>query len=63
MRRLFSFPNPVDQKAAWVVAGTVLVAVLVDLTTASYWLLIPLAHGFWARVPTRPARGSPRTTT
>jgi hypothetical protein len=54
MNRLFSFPNPVNEKAARVVAGGVLITVLVTLTTGAYWLLIPLAYGFWARVLTGP---------
>jgi len=51
---LFSFPNPVNEKAARVVAGVVLITALVILTTGAYWLLIPLAYGFWARVLTGP---------
>jgi hypothetical protein len=51
---LFSFPNPVNEKAARVVAGTVLAIVIVILATTWYWLLIPLAYGFWARVLTGP---------
>jgi hypothetical protein len=54
MRELFSFPNPVNEKAARVVAGVVLVTVLVILATSWYWLLVPLAYGFWARVLTGP---------
>lgn len=54
MSDLFSFPNPVNEKAARVVAGVVLVTVLVILATSWYWLLIPLAYGFWARVLTGP---------
>jgi hypothetical protein len=54
MRELFAFPNPVNEKAARTVAGVVLVIVLVTLLTASYWLLIPLAYGFWARALTGP---------
>ncbi|MGO9955810.1 MAG: DUF4395 domain-containing protein [Solirubrobacteraceae bacterium] len=50
----FSFPNPVDEKAARVVAGTVLAIVLLILATGWYVLLIPLAYGFWARVLTGP---------
>jgi hypothetical protein len=50
MRRLFSFPNPVNEKAARVVALVVLVLAAVTLATGFYWLLIPLAYGFWARV-------------
>jgi Domain of unknown function (DUF4395) len=51
---VFSFPNPVNEKAARVVAGVVMVVALVILTTSAYWLLIPLAYGFWARVLTGP---------
>ncbi|HTX13196.1 MAG TPA: DUF4395 domain-containing protein [Solirubrobacteraceae bacterium] len=54
MARLFSFPNPVNEKAARVVAGVVLLTVLVILATGAYWLVIPLAYGFWARVLTGP---------
>jgi hypothetical protein len=54
MRELFSFPNPVNEKAARVVAGVVLVTALVILATSWYWLLVPLAYGFWARVLTGP---------
>jgi hypothetical protein len=54
MRRLLSFPNPVNEKAARVVAGVVLATVVAILATGAYWLLIPLAYGFWARVLTGP---------
>jgi Domain of unknown function (DUF4395) len=54
VRDLFSFPNPVNETAARVVAGVVLVTVVVILATTLYWLLIPLAYGFWARVLTGP---------
>jgi uncharacterized protein DUF4395 len=51
---VFSFPNPVNEKAARVVAGVVMVVALVTLLTSWYWLLAPLAYGFWARVLTGP---------
>jgi hypothetical protein len=51
---VFSFPNPVNDKAARTVAGVVLVTVTVILLAGAYWLLIPLAYGFWARVLTGP---------
>src|ERR1700745_4323376 len=54
MGRLFSFPNPVNEKAARVVVGVVRLTVVVILATGAYWLLIPLAYGFWARVLTGP---------
>src|SRR5579863_9480605 len=54
MSGIFSFPNPVNEKAARAVAGVVLVLSVVTLATGFYWLLIPLAYGFWARVLTGP---------
>lgn len=54
MSALLSFPNPVNEKAARVVAGTVLLVVVVVLVSSWYWLLVPLAYGFWARVLTGP---------
>jgi Domain of unknown function (DUF4395) len=54
VRRLLSFPNPVNEKAARVVAGVVMIAGIVILATGAYWLLIPVAYGFWARVLTGP---------
>jgi Domain of unknown function (DUF4395) len=54
MREFLAFPNPVNEKAARVVAGVVLATSLVILATSAYWLLVPLAYGFWARVLTGP---------
>jgi hypothetical protein len=54
LHELFSFPDPVNEKAARVVAGVVLATVIVILATGWYWLLIPLTYGFWARVLTGP---------
>jgi len=54
VKELLSFPNPVNDKAARFVAGVVLATVVVVLLTTWYWLLIPLAYGFWARVLTGP---------
>ena len=51
---MFSFPNPVNEKAARVVAGVVAVTAVVALATGAYWLLAALAYGFWARVLTGP---------
>jgi hypothetical protein len=48
------FPNPVNEKAARVVAGVVALLGLVALLTGWYWLLAVLAYGFWARVLTGP---------
>jgi Domain of unknown function (DUF4395) len=54
MREFLAFPNPVNEKAARVVAGAVLAVSVVILATGAHWLLIPLAYGFWARVLTGP---------
>ena len=54
IQHVFSFPHPVNEKAARVVAGVVMVVALVTLATSFYWLLIPLAYGFLARVLTGP---------
>jgi uncharacterized protein DUF4395 len=51
---LFSFPNPVNEKAARVVAGAVFVLSIVTLATGAYWLAAVLAYGFVARVLTGP---------
>jgi hypothetical protein len=54
VKEFFSFPNPVNDKAARTVAAGVLTLVIVTLATGWYWLTIPLAYGFWARVLTGP---------
>jgi Domain of unknown function (DUF4395) len=51
---MFSFPNPLNEKAARVVAGTVALTGVVVLLTGAQWLLVPMAYGFWARVLTGP---------
>lgn len=43
-----------NEKAARVVAFIVFLTAILALVTSSYWLLIPLAYGFWARVLTGP---------
>lgn len=54
MKGVFSFPNPVNDKAARTVAAVVLIEAIVTLASGWYWLTIPLAYGFWARVLTGP---------
>ncbi|HLN17876.1 MAG TPA: DUF4395 domain-containing protein [Acidimicrobiales bacterium] len=54
LRRLLSFPNPVNEKAARVVAAGVVVMVALSLAGSWAWLLVPLAYGFCARVLTGP---------
>ena len=54
MQGLLGFPNPVNEKAARVVAGAVALLGLLALATGWSWLLVVLAYGFWARVLTGP---------
>lgn len=60
MARLFAFPNPVNELAARTVAAGVVVqtAVVLVLTTTAghgwFWLTVPLAYGFLARVAAGP---------
>jgi hypothetical protein len=51
---MFAFPNPVNEKAARVVAGVVAILGIAILATGARWLLLVLAYGFWARVLTGP---------
>jgi len=54
MAGLFSFPNPVNEKAARVVAGGVFVLSVVTLATGAYWIAAVMAYGFVARVASGP---------
>tara|TARA_Y100000814_G_scaffold111692_1_gene79071 strand:+ start:5174 stop:5650 length:477 start_codon:yes stop_codon:yes gene_type:complete len=54
MRNLFSFPHPVNEYAARIVAGMVLVLILATLITNQSFLLWILFYGFTARVLTGP---------
>ncbi|MBO0767601.1 MAG: DUF4395 domain-containing protein [Solirubrobacterales bacterium] len=54
MAKLFSFPDPVNDKAARTVATVVLIEVVLILATGWWWLSLVLAYGFWARVLTGP---------
>lgn len=51
---LFSFPNPVNEVSARLVAGGVVLMALGVLAFDQTWLLVPLTYGFWARVLTGP---------
>jgi hypothetical protein len=54
MQQLLSFPNPVNEKAARVVAGGVATLAILVLTTGWQWLIAVIAAGFLARVLTGP---------
>jgi hypothetical protein len=50
MRGFFTFPNPVNETSARVVAGTVAVLAVLTVAFQQGWLLPVLAYGFLARV-------------
>ncbi|MGD0198813.1 MAG: DUF4395 domain-containing protein [Solirubrobacteraceae bacterium] len=54
MATLIGFPNPVNEKAARVVAGVVCAIAIAALASGAYWLAAVLAYGFIARVLTGP---------
>ncbi len=54
MQQLFSFPDPVNETSARLVAGSVVILTIAFLTTQATWLLWVLAYGFVARVLTGP---------
>ena len=54
VRRLLSFPNPVNELSARLVAGGVVAMAVAAVVFGQFWLLIPLAYGFVARVLTGP---------
>jgi hypothetical protein len=54
VKKLFSFPNPVNDAAARTVAIGVVAMSVVAFFTGWAWILIPLTYGFAARVATGP---------
>ncbi len=48
--KVFAFPNPVNEYAARITAGLVVVLSVVTLLTGSGWGLAVIAAGFWLRV-------------
>jgi hypothetical protein len=54
-RSLFSFPDPVNEVSARLVAGTVVVMALATIALDQPWLTLVLAYGFLARVLTGPS--------
>lgn len=51
---VFSFPNPVNEVAARLVAGMVVAVSLAAILTGQAWLMVVLGYGFLARVLTGP---------
>lgn len=54
MRRWLGFPNPVNETSARLVAAGAVAQGIVYLATREWWVLLPLAYGFLARVLTGP---------
>lgn len=54
MRKLFGFPNPVNETSARLVAGGVVLQAVAFLVIRQWWVLVPLAYGFLARVLSGP---------
>jgi uncharacterized protein DUF4395 len=54
MRNVFSFPNPVNETSARLVAGAVAVLAVIAVAFQQGWLLPVLAYGFLARALTGP---------
>ena len=54
LERLFSFPNPVNEVSARLVAGFVVVLCLGTITLDLPWMTAVIAYGFLARVLTGP---------
>ena len=54
MRELFSFPNPVNETSARLVAGAVAVLAVLTIAFQQGWLIPVLAYGFVARALTGP---------
>jgi hypothetical protein len=51
---VFSFPNPVNDTSARLVAAGVVAQALLLLVVREWWLLVPLTYGFAARVAAGP---------
>ncbi len=52
---LFSFPNPVNEVSARLVAAGVVAMAAATIAFDQPWILVPLAYGFLARVLTGPS--------
>jgi Domain of unknown function (DUF4395) len=52
--RLFSFPNPVNEVSARLVAGGVVLLSLATIVLDQPWITLVIAYGFLARVATGP---------
>ncbi len=54
VKQIFTFPNPVNEVSARVVAGGVTMMALLTVTLRRRWMIVPIAYGFVARALTGP---------
>jgi hypothetical protein len=54
MLKFFSFPNPVNETSARIVAGGAVIMGIAFVLSGNGWVLLPLTYGFIARVLTGP---------
>ena len=54
LRAVLSFPDPVNETSARLVAAGVVAQAIVFLAVREWWVLVPLTYGFLARVATGP---------
>ena len=54
VKRIFEFPDPVNETSARIVALGVVVQAVVFLVVREGWILVPLVYGFTARLLTGP---------
>lgn len=54
VRRLFEFPDPVNETSARLVAAFVVLEAILFVVLREGWILVPLTYGFLARVATGP---------
>ncbi len=47
---MFTYPRTINEKSARVIGAVVAVTLLVALITGAYWLAVPIAYGYWARM-------------
>ena len=50
MSKFFSFPNPVNETSARIVAGGAVIMGIAFVLSGNGWVLLPLTYGFIARV-------------
>ena len=54
MAKIFSFPNPVNETSARIVAGGAVIVGIAYAVTGNAWILVALTYGFIARVLSGP---------